>query len=370
MKSDVSAAANACRRFFILEVEARVVAATLNVLGMSKLCERPTQNAIPNGLENDSPKSEKKAYLHKVASLVVDLFIVDKKRNQEIEQSCLHLDEEQKKNVVNSDGRYMCRHPGCQKTFAHDGKKRREHEEQHNPPVTKPETVKKDEKETVLNDGDDMLAYQRSLLEYGVLLLNFWDAISEGDGQRVVRCWKFFLLYLKHDNGSSKYSLEALYLMFQIYALLSPRSSHQLMWNRFIKNKSGMGGNIPLDLQLEFFNKAVKEAIKKLGPAASQKSLDRICHSLRTTMELMANFDNNLLVRKRSGDHIKQSTKGDLEKIVKELLEQKAFTYKRDRRYTHYRNVAPSLLSGFNMQKMYSWINQHKKFMILNRRAR
>lgn len=337
VKGDVSASANACRRFFNLEVEARVVAAALHILGMSKIDEKPTQNAIPNGLEAESPKPQKKAYLHKVASLVVESFVVDKERNQEIIQSYQHLEEQQRKNVVNADGRYPCRYLGCQKTFAHDGKLRREHEEQHNPPITVSQTVPKKEEVTSLNGGDDMLAYQRSLLDYGMLLLNFWDAICEGDGQRVIRCWKFFLLYLKHHGSSSKYSLEALYLMFQIYALLSPRSSHRLIWNRFIKNKSGMGGNIPLDLQLEFFNKTVKEAIKKLGPAASQKSLDRICHSLKITMELMATFDSNLLVFKRSGKHIKKSAKGDLEKIVKELVGQKAFTYTKDRRYQYYK---------------------------------
>lgn len=45
-------------------------------------------------------------------------------------------------------------------------------------------------------------------------------------------------MYLKHQGaGSTKHSLEALYLMFQIDALLSPQSAHQLIWNRFMKNK-------------------------------------------------------------------------------------------------------------------------------------
>ena len=77
----------------------------------------------------------------------------------------------------------------------------------------------------------------------------------------------------------SKYALEVLHLIFQINTLLSPRSSHRLMWNRFVKNKQRSGGNIPLDLQPEFYNKLVKEAIKRLDPNASKKSLDRICHS-------------------------------------------------------------------------------------------
>lgn len=66
------------------------------------------------------------------------------------------------------------------------------------------------------SEWDDMLAYQKALMEYGLLLLNFKDAISEGDGERNLRCWKFFLLHLRNDKRSTKYALEALYMMFQV----------------------------------------------------------------------------------------------------------------------------------------------------------
>ena len=66
-------------------------------------------------------------------------------------------------------------------------------------------------------------------------------------------------MYLKHQRGSAtKYALEALYLMFQIHALLSPQSAHRLIWNWFAKNKAGVGGNIPVDLELKFENKIVR----------------------------------------------------------------------------------------------------------------
>ena len=173
-------------------------------------------------------------------------------------------------------------------------------------------------------DGD-MFSYQRPLLDYGLLILNFFDGISEGDGERVIRCWKFFLMYLKHQ-GANKYSLEALYLTFQINAMLSPQAAHRLIWNRFIKNKQGIGGNIPLDLQLEFYNKLVKDAIIKLGPHASKKSLDRICHSLGITSTLMKSYDSNMSVFNRSGKHVKKSTENDLKKIVQELVVNNAVT--------------------------------------------
>ena len=61
-----------------------------------------------------------------------------------------------------------------------------------------------------------MYNYQKALLDYGMVILNFFDAISEGDGDRVIRNWKFLLLYLYHGKGSYKYALEGLYLLFQM----------------------------------------------------------------------------------------------------------------------------------------------------------
>ena len=50
---------------------------------------------------------------------------------------------------------------------------------------------------------DDMFNYQCSLLDIGMIILNFYDAVSEGDGMRVVRCWKFMLPYLTNDGAHS-----------------------------------------------------------------------------------------------------------------------------------------------------------------------
>ena len=68
----------------------------------------------------------------------------------------------------------------------------------------------------------------------------------------VVRCWKFTLPYLKTDGAHSrKYALEALYLLCQLYGILSQRDSCHLIWNRFNKSKLGHGGNILQYLALE-----------------------------------------------------------------------------------------------------------------------
>ena len=71
VEGDVTAAANACRRFLQLEVETRVVAAALEILGMSSLDdEKLTKNAPPN---SDATDDAKKSYLRRIAPLVVDI---------------------------------------------------------------------------------------------------------------------------------------------------------------------------------------------------------------------------------------------------------------------------------------------------------
>ncbi len=120
---------------------------------------------------------------------------------------------------------------------------------------------------------DDVFNYQSSFMGFGLLLRNFYDAVSEGDGLRVIRCWKFMLPYLKEDGaGSRKYALEAFYLLAQVNSLLTPQAAHRLIWNRFYKSKHGPGGNIPLDLALEHYNRLIKVLIRNLGPNGLNKS--------------------------------------------------------------------------------------------------
>lgn len=81
-----------------------------------------------------------------------------------------------------------------------------------------------------------------------------------------VRPWKFQLPYLRKDPGSTKYVLQALGMLFQIYALLSPKDAHEYIWNR---SALVLGHNIPLNLLLECFNRLLEEVKQNLGPSAT-----------------------------------------------------------------------------------------------------
>ena len=224
VKGDVDSAVNAARRFFLTEVEARIVAAAMTELGMDEFDSTP---------ENDPTaklwsRKEQKECLDGLSSYIVDKYIVDKEKHEKITAAVEQLNERQLQRLKDkkANGRYRCRYPGCKKTFSNDGKWRMMHERAHNPPVSIAEQPMLEEIYSSYTVANDMYNYQRALLEYGMVVINFLDAISEGDGARLLRNWKFLVLYFQHDTGSQKYSLEALYLMFQVYALLSPKAAH------------------------------------------------------------------------------------------------------------------------------------------------
>lgn len=254
VKSDVSSAVNPCRQFFTLEVHARVFAAALKVLRMANLEEEPGVEIPFSG--DRCPKEDKKKYLKFVCEKVVDEFVIDESKNERTIKSLdrINLQEKAKALSMDSNNRYRCRYEICQKSFAKYGKRMKDHEASHTPPILGivEQSVVVDT--TSSDEEQDMFSYQKALLEYGMLILNFWDAISEGDGERLMRCWRFFLLYLR-TGGQSTTS--------HINVLLSPQATQRFIWNRSVKNKNCIGGNIHLDLQLEFYNRMRKAAVNE-----------------------------------------------------------------------------------------------------------
>ncbi len=96
---------------------------------------------------------------------------------------------------------------------------------------------------TIEESGDNTYNYTRVLCHYAALVREFLDGWSEGDGMRVLRCWKVFLMNFYADRRT-KYAFEALRLQFQL-ASLPPHLVSQISWDRFINTHGGNGHNIP-----------------------------------------------------------------------------------------------------------------------------
>ena len=124
-------------------------------------------------------------FLHTLSRAILDTFICGNSQSSTIINSVLHEEEIQQvhsSQLLTPDGRFMCRSRGC--TFKHDGKRRRDHE-QHDPPPTTSEVLLSDStsESTVTptdKKTDDTYYYNCCLLSYGLLFVEFLDAIAEG----------------------------------------------------------------------------------------------------------------------------------------------------------------------------------------------
>lgn len=112
--------------------------------------------------------------------------------------------------------------------------------------------------------------YIRNASEYltmqvhdGLVFLELRDAILEGDGPRIIRCWKFMLL-LWHLKGHTKYVSEAVHLICAIEATVSSRIFEELTWCRTVNTCGKPGKDIPADLFLEHLNRKLKDTLN--GP--------------------------------------------------------------------------------------------------------
>ena len=103
--------------------------------------------------------------------------------------------------------------------------------------------------------------YISNFLKMSLLERDFEDAVvSEMDGERLLRLWKFKFLHFK-EARRIKYALEAFNFVSDQMALLSCSEAHHQLWNRGFNWRGGIGNNIPLDLMVEHNNNIVKELI-------------------------------------------------------------------------------------------------------------
>ena len=149
---------------------------------------------------------------------------------------------------------------------------------------------------------DGVFNHSSAVLSDGILLLELQDAVRRGDGPRVLRCWKFMLLYWKYA-GHTKYSLEVIHLLGAVKATATPRLAHEITWCRFV-NSCGGPANIPMDLFMEHLNRTLKYYyLLGLGANISESTIIQISRSLCKMMAVTTHFDSVCGVHKECLPH-------------------------------------------------------------------
>ena len=356
-------------------LDAQIITAAMEFFGMESMDDTPSRNGFPEEIKQGT-SLVKQSLLKSIVKRFITTFIINENVYSVQRKNILALQqwtEYHSKQPLTSDGRYPCRSPGCPNTYKYDGVNRRRHEMTHDPPPNVPEEplMASDSEDQDSDSRDDVFNYHCSLMNMALLLRNFNDATKEGDGPRIIRCIKVFLLHYKQDgSGSTKYALEALYQLFQLNALLTPRDAEKLLWNRSINNQGGPGNNVPCDLDLEHDNHLFKDMCRGLGANVTNNSVTRISNAFFVFKELLKNLDKETQIKSSSGEHAKKDIKQDLKKVVKTLVEEKVFVMHEERIMHYFTNHPRDYLQLLDSKQLFNWINEHKKKVLLGLRPR
>lgn len=300
---------SAANKFYSLVLEAHIVCAGMQFFGMENQGDDPKLFEFPENLAI-AQLDDKKAYLKRVVGNFVDKFALGfiNEHSQLVADNNEELDDPQ------------------------------------------------------FDEDDAVYNYASAVIGYGLLANDFEDAYKEGDGERTIRLWKFFLLHFK-TNGRTKYALEAFNLIAQVNALLSARKAHQLIWNRTCSTNN-YGENKPLDLQNEHLNRVLKDDINTYRAQLTQRSIERTGHAIGATMQVLTNFDRISLVKPESGKHPEPLYKEDLDTIVEELKTQEVFTFRPGRKHESFPDFPSDPLLKLKKNKskqLQNWLQRHRK---------
>ena len=171
---------------------------------------------------------------------------------------------------------------------------------------------------------DHVHAYAKEVLSLGLLYMEFCDGIREGDGERIIRCWRYFLPIFK-SAGRTNYVVEAFNLLFHYDYVYTPRMKKQVMWERTVNIHGRPGKNVPMDLHMEHINRACKEAMGSLGSNINEEAVARIGKGIGEIMKITTQFDKVNSIPEVSGRHSRRSAELDMEKVMSQLQTAKVF---------------------------------------------
>lgn len=204
---------------------------------------------------------------------------------------------------------------------------------------------------------DNVNEYSRQLLSIECLYLEFADAIREGDGLRVLRCWRYLLPIFK-SSSRKNYSIEALNMLCQHHHELTPRQSAELIWSRFVNVHGLPGRNIPGDLYMEHLNRICKDAIRGLGANQTEKAITRVGRALGTLSPVLDQYDKDNLVQSISAIRSIPGSQKDRDLIMQQLQDSKVFSITPGRKHPTFSRVR-HMLHSTEKSKLLKWIVEH-----------
>ena len=230
-----------------------------------------------------------------------------------------------------------------------------------------PSPAHADEDELSCTDDQDFVQnYSLCLLKYYFIMLDFKDAVREGNGEWLATLHKVILPYFKSLPGFNAYAIEMLISVVQNEVFLSETEAQQCMWASTANWKGGSGKNIEIDLLQENRNKDVKKSIKAMGANKTDLAIERSSKSCGGERYTVENFDNQVNRAVHSSSHGHRSSAADEDKVSTDLRELKPFTTEANRKHDSFEDIMADPLASLDLEDLDKWFQKHKRNLLLD----
>ena len=193
--------------------------------------------------------------------------------------------------------------------------------------------------------------YAMDFLTLALLWHGFHDSIKEGDGDRILRYWKFLLVAFKSTNHRN-YAKEALNLLVQYHYTFSERQKAQLLWSRCINTRGYPGGNITCDLHMEHLNRRLKTVIRNMGANIKPARIQKAGKAIATIQHVCQVFEEQTTGKRHSDHHSFPSFGKYFESILKALQDENVFVKVSGRQHPTFKKLKTGIFETYTMGDM------------------
>lgn len=223
-----------------------------------------------------------------------------------------------------------------------------------------------EDSQSCLENTDFVNNYSSCLLKYFLILLDFKDAVREGNGETLATLHKVLLPYFKSLPGFNAYAIEMLISVIQNDVFLSEAEAHHCMWASTANWKGGVGKNIEIDLLQENRNKDIKKAIKAMGPNKTDNAIDRSSRASGGERHTVQNFDHQVGKTSPSSTHSHKSSEIDERIVLNDLRDLKPFDSIPNRKHDSFQDISADPLATLDQVDLDKWLKKHKKNLMLD----
>lgn len=196
--------------------------------------------------------------------------------------------------------------------------------------------------------------YALDLMSLGLLWHGFHDAVREGDGDRIMRYWRFLMPVFK-QCGRRNYASEAFKLLTQL-VICSPRQIAELKWGRTVNTVGRIGHNIPCDLHMEHLNRRLKFMMENLGSNIKPQCVQTVGCTLGIISKLCSHFEDEADAMKNKSFHTFPSFKKDLAMIVSQLVSDNVLGETTTQKFSSYTKTP--LFQTFDWETITTWLKE------------